>query len=276
MYTQSQAVTDALAKLTQAQESKPGEYQSQYGDQIQSMINNLLNRPAFQYDFGSDPLYQQYSDMFQRQGKMAMQDTMGQAAALSGGYGNSYAQTAGQQVYNNNLQQMNNVIPELQNAAYSRYSQEGSDMRGNLSALQAQEAVGYGQYRDTVSDYNTELAYASDLYNTEYNRDYGQYQDQVSQYDADRAFAYQQAQDAIAQDQWQQEYNLAVAQASKKSGGGGSKSSGNAFLDYLDSNPNLTEAQKTAMANQYFGISTTVSTADALKKSQKKGTSLGR
>ena len=59
------------------------------------------------------------------EGSRAMRDTMGQAAALTGGYGSSYAQSAGQQQYALYLQKLGEAMPELYQAAYERYSAEG-------------------------------------------------------------------------------------------------------------------------------------------------------
>ena len=54
-------------------------------------LQAYLNREDFQYDVNADALYQQYKDRYVELGKDAMEDTMGQAAALTGGYGSSYA-----------------------------------------------------------------------------------------------------------------------------------------------------------------------------------------
>lgn len=54
-----------------------------------------------------------------------MQDTMGQAAALTGGYGNSYAQGVGQQAYQGYLQQLNDNVPQLQAQALQTYQVGG-------------------------------------------------------------------------------------------------------------------------------------------------------
>lgn len=100
----------------------------------------IKNREKFSYDFNADALYQQYKDNYMRQGKMAMADTMAQAQALSGGFGNSYAATAGNLAYQGYLGQVNNVIPELQQLAYGRYQQEGSDLQDAYNrALQQNE-----------------------------------------------------------------------------------------------------------------------------------------
>ncbi|MEG0902254.1 MAG: hypothetical protein RSG96_09045, partial [Clostridia bacterium] len=113
IYTQSDAVSDAAQNVANQEKNKPGDYQSNYNDQIQGLIDKLLNRDPFQYDFAADPMYQQYADKYQQQGQMAMKSSMGEAAALTGGYGNSYAQGVGQQSYQQHLQGLNDMIPEL-------------------------------------------------------------------------------------------------------------------------------------------------------------------
>ena len=77
-----------------------------YGNQAgyNNALNNLTNREAFKYDLSNDQLYQQAKDQYQQMGKTAMADTIGQASAMTGGYGNSYATTAGSQAYQNYLQ----------------------------------------------------------------------------------------------------------------------------------------------------------------------------
>ena len=84
--------------------TKPGAYTSQWQGQLSDAIGKILDRKEFSYDVNSDALYQQYKDRYVQGGKMAMMDTLGQAATLTGGYGNSYAQAAGQQAYQGYLQ----------------------------------------------------------------------------------------------------------------------------------------------------------------------------
>lgn len=224
VYSQSDAVRQAAEYLAQLEGNRPGAYTSAYGDQIQQMLNNLLNRDKFNYDFATDPMYQQYAEKYQQQGKMAMRDTMGQAAALTGGYGNSYAQTAGQQTYQSYLQNLNDMIPELRNAAYQAYMNEGDTMRANLGMLQTQDATDYGRYRDTVSDYRDDLNYHynrfSDMSAAEYNR----YQNDSAAWAADRDYWYRRHQDQQAQSNWEREFALALAQANRRGGGGGRSS----------------------------------------------------
>ena len=179
-YTPSASVTAAQNTLNALNTAKPGEYTSQYDAQIQGIYDKIMNRQDFSYDLNADMLYQQYKDQYQTLGKQAMQDTMGQAAALTGGYGNSYAATAGNQAYQGYLQQLNNVIPDLYAQAYSQYNQEGQDLLNQYNtALSADEAA-YGRHQDQYNKWLTEYQLANDVYNQERNWDYGQYQDNLA------------------------------------------------------------------------------------------------
>ena len=78
-----------------ADEKKKQLYGGSYDEQIRDTAQQIQNRPAFSYDLDGDALYQQYKDRYTQNAKLGMKDTMGQAAALTGGYGNSYAQGVG-------------------------------------------------------------------------------------------------------------------------------------------------------------------------------------
>ena len=112
-----------------------GGFDGNYAGQLQDLLNQILNRPNFEYDLNADMLYQQYRDQYQRAGQQAMADTMGQAATMTGGYGNSYAASAGNQAYQQYLTQLNNIVPELYDRAYKRYNQEQSDLMNQYSLL---------------------------------------------------------------------------------------------------------------------------------------------
>ena len=88
-YQESDAVKQAQAMLQQQLSQKPGQYTSPWQSQLNDIIDKIMNREKFSYDLNGDALYQQYKDQYTTQGKLAMMDTMGQAAAMTGGYGNS-------------------------------------------------------------------------------------------------------------------------------------------------------------------------------------------
>lgn len=179
-YKPSDAVMNAQAALNNVNTAKPGAYTSQYDAQIQDIYNKIMGRQDFSYDLNADMLYQQYKDQYQLMGKQAMQDTMGQAAALTGGYGNSYAATAGNQAYQGYLQQLNNKIPELYALAYDQYNQEGQDLMQQYQMAQGAEDAAYGRYQDQYNQWLNEYQMANDAYNTEREWDYGQNQDALA------------------------------------------------------------------------------------------------
>lgn len=225
-YQQSPALEAALEQLKEYGANKPGEYQSQYSDQIGAMLDDILNREDFAYNFDADPLYQQYKNQYQQQGERAMLDTMGNAAQLSGGYGNSYAHTVGQQQYNEQMQQLNNVIPALRDAAYNMYKAEGDEMKNELAVLEGMDQKEYGLYRDEVNDYNQEYNRlyneAQDMANEEYTKHLNDYK----AWESDRDYQYNKSQDEQAQENWQTQWDYkqqmdALAMASKASGRGG-------------------------------------------------------
>ena len=179
-YTPGSAVQQAQAYLNQVQSRRPGEYQSQWDGELTELYNRMANRKPFSYDIGTDPVYQQYREQYQRQGRLAMQDTMGQAAALTGGYGSTYGEQVGQQAYNAYLQNLNDVVPDLYNAAYNRYRDEGTDLYNQYGLLSDRENQAYSRYRDTVNDYYSDLSDARSAYDSAYSRDYNQWSDQLS------------------------------------------------------------------------------------------------
>lgn len=141
--------------------------------QLSNLYDRIMNREQFTYDLNGDALYQQYKDKYQQMGRQAMMDTMGNATQLTGGYGSSYASTAGNQAYQQYLQQLNDIVPDLYSAAYDRYNQQGNDMLNQYN-------LAYGQYRDALGDWEGERDFANADYWNKYNTDYGAWQDQLN------------------------------------------------------------------------------------------------
>ena len=176
-YEESDAVKQYRQQLEQLQQQQPGDYQSAWQAAQQKAANDVMNRQKFQYNMSSDPLYQQYKQQYQRQGKLAMQDTMGQAAAMNGGYGSSYAQMAGQQAYNSQLQQLNDRVPELYQLALSKYQMDGQAAMDRFNLASSLESQDYSRYQDQLSKWMAERDYATGRYDTERNADYNLWSD---------------------------------------------------------------------------------------------------
>lgn len=165
--SKDEAYQKAMSALEQAQNTKPT-YTDTYGDQVQQIYDKIMNREKFSYDLNSDMLYQQMKDQYTSLGQQAMQDTMGQAAGLTGGYSSSYAQSAGQQQYDAYLQQLNENIPELYQQAASRYDQETSDLMNQYSMSTDAQDREYDRYQDALNNYWTDVNYLTTRADTAY------------------------------------------------------------------------------------------------------------
>lgn len=161
--------------------SKNDAYQ-RANDQATAIYDKIMNRGEFSYDVNKDKLYQQYRDLYAQMGRSAMEDTMGQAAALTGGYGSTYSQNAGQQAYNAYLQKLNEVVPELYNAAYNRYNQEGQDLMNLYSMARSNADSAYE--RDYNQWYNRLQLERGDE-DTTYNRQQTEEQKKLAQEETD-------------------------------------------------------------------------------------------
>ena len=179
LYNASDSVTRANEALTAHEANRPTDWTGgEYGAALKGAIDKINNREKFTYDLNGDALYQQYKNQYMQQGKLAMQDAMGQAAALTGGYGNSYAATVGNQTYQGYLSKLNDVVPELYQMAYDQYNRETEDLYNRASLYNTMNEQEYGRYRDTVSDWQTEAARLQDRYYNEASLDYSRYADQ--------------------------------------------------------------------------------------------------
>lgn len=224
-YKASEAVQNAYGQLQNTLNNKPGQYQSNYQSTLDGLLDKIVNQKDFSYDFNADALYQNYKNQYMQQGKQAMLDTQAAASALTGGYGSSYATSAGSQAYQQYLTQLNDRIPELYNLALQKYQMDTDKLYNQYSAVGQQEDRSYGQHRDEVSDWKDDRNYGLNQYNTMYNQDYGAYRDQVSDYYNDRnfyasrqdslwnqeqaqkEFAYRQLRDQVSDSQWQQSFD---------------------------------------------------------------------
>lgn len=268
-YASSDAVAQAEALLQQQLSQKPGEYSSAYQAQLEDIIARINNREDFSYDVNEDALYQQLKEQYLAQGQLAMMDTMGQAASLTGGYGNSWAQGVGQQTYQGYMQQLTDQVPELHQLAYDKYKQEEASLYDQASLIAGMEQQDYGRYRDSLSDYYTELDRLTEDARYKSEQDYSRYQDSLSAYytELDRLaedaryqgeqdygkwadklnLDYGMYRDQVADKQWQAEFDEAKRQydqayalenGSSSSGSKGGSTSGNGDKGNTDGNYN--------------------------------------
>lgn len=145
------------------------EFTSRWDDIIGDLADQILNRDPFEYDYLEDPNYQQYRDAYTREGERAMQDTIGEVAARTGGLASSYATSAANQANNYYMSALADKIPELRQMAYQAYLTGIQNQRDDLSMIMGLENMDYGKYMDSLSQWNSDR-----------NFDYGIWRDQVN------------------------------------------------------------------------------------------------
>ena len=168
-----------METLRQAEQELPA-FSGSYDDEIGRLYDKIINREGFRYDMNSDPLYMSYSDRYAREGRLAMKSTMGQAAALTGGYGSSYSQAVGQEQYGAYLEKLGNVMPQLYSAAYSRYKSEGDALSEKYAMAVKRGESEYNRYRDRLSDAKAQQELGYKLEQQEYERQQKAFQTLVS------------------------------------------------------------------------------------------------
>ena len=215
----------ALAELEALRDAAP-RYDSRYDEQIRSLYDRLTSRGPFRYDSATDPLYQQYRQSYVQLGQNAMRDTMGQAAALTGGYGSSYAQSVGQQQYDAYLRRLADVLPETYGMALQSWQAEGQDLQRRYSAAAALEQSDYERYLDELAQYNRSLDRARSDLDTAYERQFAEderaYRRAVDDYNR-RLDEDERAQSAAASSG--STTRIVIRDKSKNSGSGSKKSS---------------------------------------------------
>lgn len=163
-YSKSNAVLQAEQLL----QSKIDQgYAGTHKEALNNLLNEFMNREDFEYDVDKDQMFQQALASAMGSGKAAMQDTMGQAAALTGGYGSTYATTAGNQAYNAFIEDAYNNLPEYYNMALAAYEAEGQQMLQQYNMLDAADTKEYSQWFDDIT---LQYQQTRDMVNDDYNQ----------------------------------------------------------------------------------------------------------
>ncbi len=117
-------------------------------DEALATIYEFKNRPQFEYDPTKDALYQNAINNAMKGGQMAMQDTIGQASALTGGYGSSYATSAANQAYNAFIEDAYDNMADYYNMALNAYNAEGQRLLDQYSMLSDQDRLAWEKDQD--------------------------------------------------------------------------------------------------------------------------------
>lgn len=214
-YQKSKSQLETESALKNKENSKPEAYVSKYGKELSSVLNSILNRDEFKYTLNADPLYKQYREQYIRNGERAMADTVGRVSALTGGYGSSYAVTAGSKSYNNELAKLNSVALDLYDRAYNVYKDKGDSLYSSLDALRNLDSDDYKKYRDTVSDYYNDRDYLYKKLGDMSDFEYEQFLDELEAWEDERDFSYKKYQDELKVEQNERDAAFKKAEAER-------------------------------------------------------------
>ena len=160
------AVKEADAYLSnQLEKIQSG--RTSYTSQVEEMMDKIMNREKFSYDVDSDTLFQQALASAMKSGKQAMQDTIGQASALTGGYGSTYATAAGNQAYNAFIEDAYDNLPQYYQMAMEAYQMEGDELYRQFGVVSEMDDK---EYARMVTAYDATSNYRNQMYNEAYTR----------------------------------------------------------------------------------------------------------
>lgn len=200
VYTPGQSVTDAAADLRNWQQNRPGKYESAYQAASKtssaSCWSGTASSTAMHRTRSTPVCPAVHPERPQRQRGRAAQ-----AAALTGGYGSSYAASAAQQAYQQQMGALNDALPSLYRLALDTYNSEGDDVVTRIDQLNTQEKNAQAQYNAELSDYYSQLDRKGSAYNAAYEQDYGRYQDYLGRLNTLYGYYSNQEQQAIAKRQ---------------------------------------------------------------------------
>lgn len=224
-------------------------------------VSNQLAHEAInmKYDNWLDSdQYRALAERYGLQGKMSMQDVLGQISSRTGGLASSYAATAAQQQYNQYMSQ-------LEDAARQMYAGERSDLLENLRLAQDRADTEYQRYLDELNQYNLDRNFnyqagrdqvSDSRYTEELEYSRGQEGQQMArdQVDAILAAGGTPSGELIAAAGYSDEYVQALRSAwmreQASSTGSGSRSSGGG-RDDGGKKMSLTTAKEMAKAGQF-------------------------
>ena len=177
-YQPTDRVLNAQTQLQQVQSQKPQGYNSKHADALDGILAQIQNPQEFKFSFNGDALWNNYKDMYTQLGRQASMDAIGQASALTGGYGNSYAQQAGQQGYQQYLLGLGDKAMDVYDRAYTRHRDAMGDLKDRYSIISDAEQQDYARYNDDYQKWLTERDFAAQQAQNADEQEYNRFADE--------------------------------------------------------------------------------------------------
>ena len=140
-------------------------FNNPYKNQMNNTVN-AINNSKFEYSVNDDALYNQYKEIYQNMGNTAMQEAQADATALTGGFSNSYAQTAGTKAYASYITQLQNLVPQLYSQARTTYDTNLSNLYNKANLYSGLGTQAFNEWQTNLNQAVSDRDYA---YNKAYN-----------------------------------------------------------------------------------------------------------
>ena len=161
------------------------DYQNPYQSQYDQALNAVMNQKGWSYNPENDQAYQAAKKQYMREADRATQNTMGQAAAMTGGIPSTAAVNAASQAGDYYRTQLSDQLGNYMDKSYQRYIDAIGNDYDRLSALRSMSNDARDQYdTDRNFGYNQwtdDLGYRTDREQTEYERKQDEYNKQMAE-----------------------------------------------------------------------------------------------
>lgn len=190
--------------------SAASSYTDPYADRLESALERLEAREPFSYNPEDDPAYQAYRTAYRREGDRAAKNSLGDAAALTGGQASTAAVVAASQARDTYNSKLGDVVPQLYEMAWQMYQGEQNSLLSEIETLANLSASAYAQNLDSQ-----ELDYK--IFADQRDFSYGQYQDVLDRESAaeqnyyDRTYNYDRLTQSAQQSNADRAYDRAMA-----------------------------------------------------------------
>ncbi len=193
---------------------------TKYETDIDALYDKIMNFGNFSYDMEKDQLFQMYKSQYQRQGAANAKDAMGRAAANSGGYASSYAQTSANKAYQQSMNDLSNKALDTYSNAYSRFNNDYNQLLNKYSVASDMNSAQQNKYYTQLGAANSYANNAYNLYQDDYVNQYNQFSDNRN-FNANQLAAQRQQQNWQNEFNQQKSYNDASYELAKKKYGVG-------------------------------------------------------
>lgn len=204
----------AAAKMPEA----PAAFESPYKTETDALIKEILDTPDFAYNKDADPLYGQYKKEYTDNADRTFNNEIGDLSALTGGRLNSWAVSAASGAQQNIMQDLDNIIPELEERALDRYNNNIAQKTNRLAVLRDADNTEYGKYRDKILDYNNDRNFSRGAFESDrtfdFNKgeadrtfDFNNTRADRSDFENDRSYNYQVTRDKILDGRWLKQFD---------------------------------------------------------------------